>query len=73
MIDLINKIGKEELEFQGYDKMKIIDEIKTLDNKHRGKLFMDLFDYFVASVIRRNSLNLFFVKEFSWIKKRPLS
>jgi hypothetical protein len=72
-IRLIKKLGKDNLETQGYDKETIIKAIKALNNKHNTQIFKDIFDYFTSFIIRKFKLYLFINKDFSWIKKRYVS
>lgn len=72
-IRLLNKLNANNLEVQGYNKKKIISEIKGLDNK-KNKIFLkDSFDYLTSHLIRKYNINLFINKNFSWIRKKYMS
>lgn len=72
-IALINKIDDKTLTTQNYDKQKIIKSIRDLDHKNNHKFLTDALDYYLGLMAKKWNLDLLFSKEFSWIKKRPLS
>uniref|UniRef100_UPI0040499425 sulfotransferase family protein n=1 Tax=Gelidibacter sp. TaxID=2018083 RepID=UPI0040499425 len=72
-ISLLNKIDKNDLLIQGYNKQEIIDDVKRLNNKKNKLFFMDVFDYFVSYLVRKTNLNIFVSKKFSWVRKKSFS
>jgi hypothetical protein len=70
---LLNKLNTSNLEVQGYNKEKIISEIKGLDNKKNSFFLKDSFDYLTSHIVRKYNINLFMDKSFSWIRKKYMS
>lgn len=70
---LLGEINDKDLETQGYNKNRIIEEIKGLNSKKNGLFLKDSVDYFNNFLTRKFKLNLILAKEFSWIKKKYLS
>lgn len=70
---ILKKIADKDLEVQGYNKKKIIEELKTLKSNNNHLIIMDGLDYLNSFLVRKLYLNLFFSKRFRWIKKKYLS
>ncbi len=72
-IGILNKIESQYFEIQGYKKQELKSDLKQLNNRKNHLFIIDLFDYWVSSIIRRFNLNILKSKSFSWVKRRFLS
>lgn len=69
----INKIDEKALSIQGYEKDKILKEIRKIRSKPSLRDFRDGFDYFKDSMVRKFNLQTYFSKDFNWSRKKYLS
>lgn len=72
-IGILNKTDEKYYKIQGYNKEELKRDLKQLNNRKNHLFIIDLFDYFVSSIIRRFNLNIVKSKSFSWVKRRYMS
>jgi len=71
---IINKIPESSLLIQGYNKQKVLNEIKELKTTFNIKKDLtDFFYYNLSYVTRKLNLQLILYKNFKWIKSKIMT
>jgi hypothetical protein len=69
----INSIDQQCFELQGYNKFKILNEIKEIETSFDLNIFKDIFNFYKSKLIKTYNITLPLSKKTKWSKGKFLS
>lgn len=73
LTNYIKSLSHESLEIQGYEKQKILKEIKQIDTRGKYNFIIDVIDLIQLKMIINLKLNIYFASNMDWNKGEYLN